>query len=305
MVDVFISPSEDLYDIHPPSAPLRYENGSINHWIMTDLRHLIHSASNPMSGEFIQFFIYQILRALKYIHSAGVLHRDLKPSNILVNHNCDLKICDFGSARGQIDNQMTGYVTTRYYRAPEIMLNPQKYTEAVDIWSSGCIFAEMILAKPLFPGKDQVHQFTLIAEVLGKPPKQVIESITSKTTLEHIKSLPESKSRSFDTCFEQTDPQGTLYAVSDLLNRFQRNILILKAVQLLGKLLMLNPRERITAAAALEHPYVSLYHDPEDEPVADERLDLSILETGLSSASWHKIIYDEVLNFHSSGLNMQ
>ncbi|OQD78079.1 hypothetical protein PENANT_c091G06810 [Penicillium antarcticum] len=246
---------------------------------MTDLRHLIHSASNPMSGEFIQFFIYQILRALKYIHSAGVLHRDLKPSNILVNHNCDLKICDFGSARGQIDNQMTGYVTTRYYRAPEIMLNPQKYTEAVDIWSSGCIFAEMILAKPLFPGKDQVHQFTLIAEVLGKPPKQVIESITSKTTLEHIKSLPESKSRSFDTCFEQTDPQG--------------------------KLLMLNPRERITAAAALEHPYVSLYHDPEDEPVADERLDLSILETGLSSASWHKIIYDEVLNFHSSGLNMQ
>jgi len=118
-------------------------------------------------------------RGLKYVHSAGVVHRDLKPSNILVNENCDLKICDFGLARIQ-DPQMTGYVSTRYYRAPEIMLTWQKYDVEVDIWSAGCIFAEMLEGKPLFPGKDHVNQFSIITELLGTPPEDVINTIASE-----------------------------------------------------------------------------------------------------------------------------
>jgi p38 MAP kinase len=118
-------------------------------------------------------------RGLKYVHSAGVVHRDLKPSNILVNENCDLKICDFGLARLQ-DPQMTGYVSTRYYRAPEIMLTWQKYDVEVDIWSAGCIFAEMLESKPLFPGKDHVNQFSIITELLGTPPDDVIKTICSE-----------------------------------------------------------------------------------------------------------------------------
>jgi len=118
-------------------------------------------------------------RGLKYVHSAGVVHRDLKPSNILINENCDLKICDFGLARVQ-DPQMTGYVSTRYYRAPEIMLTWQKYDVEVDIWSAGCIFAEMMEGKPLFPGKDHVNQFSIITELLGTPPDDVIETIASE-----------------------------------------------------------------------------------------------------------------------------
>lgn len=113
------------------------------------------------------------------MHSAGVVHRDLKPSNILVNENCDLKICDFGLARIQ-DPQMTGYVSTRYYRAPEIMLTWQKYDVEVDIWSAGCIFAEMLEGKPLFPGKDHVNQFSIITELLGTPPDDVIQTICSE-----------------------------------------------------------------------------------------------------------------------------
>jgi p38 MAP kinase len=108
-----------------------------------------------------------------------VVHRDLKPSNILVNENCDLKICDFGLARIQ-DPQMTGYVSTRYYRAPEIMLTWQKYDVEVDIWSAGCIFAEMLEGKPLFPGKDHVNQFSIITELLGTPPDDVIHTIASE-----------------------------------------------------------------------------------------------------------------------------
>lgn len=117
-------------------------------------------------------------RGLKYIHSAGVIHRDLKPSNLLVNENCDLKICNFGLARVQ-EPQMTGYVSTRYYRAPEIMLTWQRYGKMVDIWSAGCILAEMLRGKPLFPGKDHIHQFFLITEVLGNPPPEVVQKITS------------------------------------------------------------------------------------------------------------------------------
>lgn len=124
-------------------------------------------------------FLILLQRGLKYVHSAGVVHRDLKPSNILVNENCDLKICDFGLARIQ-DPQMTGYVSTRYYRAPEIMLTWQKYDVEVDIWSAGCIFAEMLEGKPLFPGKDHVNQFSIITELLGTPPDDVIHTICSE-----------------------------------------------------------------------------------------------------------------------------
>jgi p38 MAP kinase len=135
--DVFILPLEDIY--------------FVTELLGTDLHRLL--TSRPLEKQFIQYFLYQILRGLKYVHSAGVVHHDLKPGNILVNENCDLKICDFGLARIQ-DPQMTGYVSTRYYRAPEIMLTWQKYDVAVDIWSMECIFAEMLEGRPLFPGKD-------------------------------------------------------------------------------------------------------------------------------------------------------
>ena len=114
----------------------------------------------------VQYFLYQILRGLKYIHSANVLHRDLKPSNLLLNANCDLKICDFGLARVTSESDfMTEYVVTRWYRAPELLLNSSDYTTAIDVWSVGCIFMELMDRKPLFPGRDHVHQLRLLMEV--------------------------------------------------------------------------------------------------------------------------------------------
>lgn len=114
----------------------------------------------------LQYFLYQLLRGLKYIHSANVIHRDLKPSNLLLNANCDLKICDFGLARPTSENEfMTEYVVTRWYRAPELLLNSSDYTAAIDVWSVGCIFMELMNRRPLFPGKDHVHQMRLLIEV--------------------------------------------------------------------------------------------------------------------------------------------
>lgn len=130
---------------------------------------------------FLQYFLYQILRGLKYIHSANVIHRDLKPSNLLLNANCDLKICDFGLARLSAENEfMTEYVVTRWYRAPELLLNSSDYTAAIDVWSVGCIYMELMNRKPLFPGKDQMHQMRLLIEVKKEKKKKDNTSSLSK-----------------------------------------------------------------------------------------------------------------------------
>ena len=146
----------------------------------TDMHRVIRT--QDLSDDHCQYFIYQTLRALKAMHSANVLHRDLKPSNLLLNANCDLKVCDFGLARSAAstdDNSgfMTEYVATRWYRAPEIMLTFKEYTKAIDVWSVGCILAEMLSGKPLFPGKDctsatatQCHSSQLTSQSSRPPP---------------------------------------------------------------------------------------------------------------------------------------
>lgn len=128
-----------------------------------DLHQIIHS-DQPLTDEHVRYFLYQILRGLKYIHTAKVLHRDLKPSNLLVNENAELRIGDFGMARGLCSSPveqkrvMTEYVATRWYRAPELMLSLNEYSEAIDMWSVGCIFAEMLGRKHLFPGTNYLNQ---------------------------------------------------------------------------------------------------------------------------------------------------
>tara|TARA_R110002003_G_scaffold433_4_gene19736 strand:+ start:14438 stop:15418 length:981 start_codon:yes stop_codon:yes gene_type:complete len=209
--------------------------------------------TQELSDDHCQYFIYQTLRALKAMHSANVLHRDLKPSNLLLNANCDLKVCDFGLARSAASTEdnsgfMTEYVATRWYRAPEIMLTFKEYTKAIDVWSVGCILAEMLSGKPLFPGKDYHHQLTLILDVLGTPTMEDYYGIKSRRAREYIRSLPFKKKIPWKAMFPKTN---------DL------------ALDLLERLLAFNPVKRITVEEALKHPYLEPYHDPDDEPTAD------------------------------------
>src|SRR5579862_6061371 len=159
--------------------------------------HAIIRSGQPLTDAHYQSFIYQVLCGLKYIHSANVLHRDLKPGNLLVNADCELKICDFGLARGYSDNSeqnagyMTEYVATRWYRAPEIMLSFQSYTKAsipisltllicsVDLWSVGCILAELLGGRPFFKGRDYVDQLNQILHYLGTPNEETLSRIGS------------------------------------------------------------------------------------------------------------------------------
>ncbi|XP_057415910.1 mitogen-activated protein kinase 2-like isoform X2 [Lotus japonicus] len=151
--------------IRPPKKETFNDVYIVYELMDTDLHHIIHS-DQPLREEHCQYFLYQLLRGLKYVHSANVLHRDLKPSNLLMNANCDLKIGDFGLARTTSETDfMTEYVVTRWYRAPELLLSCSEYTSAIDVWSVGCIFGEILTREPMFPGKDYVHQLRLITEL--------------------------------------------------------------------------------------------------------------------------------------------
>ena len=120
-------------------------------YMQTDLEKVINSKMN-LTDEHIKFFVYQILKGIYYLHSGDVIHRDIKPDNLLVNKNCQLKICDMGLARKfeEISDHKTFYVVTRWYRAPEIILSSQDYSKSIDIWSVGCVFAELLGRTPIF-----------------------------------------------------------------------------------------------------------------------------------------------------------
>ena len=197
-----------LKDIMRPPSKDDFNDVYLVYELMdTDLHQILRS-SQGLSDEHCQYFLYQILRGLKYVHTAQVLHRDLKPSNLLLNANCDLKICDFGLARTSSERGfMTEYVVTRWYRAPELLLSCEDYTSAIDIWSMGCILAEILGRKPLFPGKDYIHQMRLIVEVLGSPNEEdcaFIQSTKARNTSARCLTV-----RRFDgsECFQRGTPR--------------------------------------------------------------------------------------------------
>ncbi|OQS03025.1 mitogen-activated protein kinase [Thraustotheca clavata] len=234
-----------LLDLPPPPSRETFEDMYIIAELMeTDLHQVIYSMQ-PMSDDHIKYFLYQILCALHHIHSAGVIHRDMKPSNILLNSNCDLKICDFGLARGGFPEniELTEYVVTRWYRAPEIMLNCLNYTESVDIWAVGCIFAEMMQREPLFPGNDYIHQLKLIIKFMGTPKQEEVEFVKNAKALRFLTKLPIYKATKLEDAFPNAHPQ---------------------AIDLLEQMLVFNPDKRISVLDALQHPYLQAFYDPAD-----------------------------------------
>ncbi|SPP82705.1 mitogen-activated protein kinase p38a [Drosophila guanche] len=264
----------DIFHPHPANASLEsfQQVYLVTHLMDADLNNIIRM--QHLSDDHVQFLVYQILRGLKYIHSAGVIHRDLKPSNIAVNEDCELRILDFGLAR-PTENEMTGYVATRWYRAPEIMLNWQHYNQTVDIWSVGCIMAELITRRTLFPGTDHIHQLNLIMEMLGTPPDDFMKKISSESARNYILSLPPMKRRSFKKVFENANPL---------------------AIDLVEKMLELDAEKRITAEEALAHPYLEKYSEPSDEHTSP-LYDQSFEDMDLPVDKWKELIYKEVTNF--------
>ncbi|KAM0876241.1 hypothetical protein ACQ4PT_036330 [Festuca glaucescens] len=230
--------------VPPPSLDLMTDVYLTTELLHTDLHKLLYE-QKAFSEVHIQPYIYQILCGLKYLHSANVVHRDLKPSNLLLTDDGTLKICDFGQARIH-RKHMSKRVGTLKYKAPEILLHSSRYTSAVDIWSVGCIFAELLLGSPLFPGIDEHDQLRRILEFTGKPaPHQDLSYLDRVAQVEVKMWTPRQR------C-----------SLADMLPKAD-----ISAVELVEKMLLFDPNERITVEDAIAHPYLQHLRDPTKEGV--------------------------------------
>ncbi|KAM9350549.1 mitogen-activated protein kinase 14A [Symphorus nematophorus] len=241
-------------------------------FVAQDLGHIMKK--RRLTDRIISYLFYQLLRGLKYIHSAGIIHRDLKPGNLAVNENCELKILDFGLAR-QTESEMTGYVVTRWYRAPEVIFNWMHYSQTVDVWSAACILAEMITGQVLFPGHDSIDQLKKILRLTGTPDASLVQRMQSKDAQSYVQGLPPLKKKVFKEVFS---------AMED------------NAVDLLEGMLLLDPETRLTAKQGLAHPFLAEYSDPESEPDS-EPYDDSFESLELAVGEWKSLIHMEIMTF--------
>ncbi|CAA6671342.1 unnamed protein product [Spirodela intermedia] len=256
--------------------------------------HQVIKANDDLTREHYQFFLYQLLRALKFIHTANVYHRDLKPKNILANANCKLKICDFGLARVAFNDTPTtifwtvclddgfldfsfvcdffpndwfvqDYVATRWYRAPELCGSFfSKYTPAIDIWSIGCIFAEVLTGKPLFPGKNVVHQLDLMTDLLVLCTAQV----RNEKARRYLSSMRKKQPVPFAQKFPNADPL---------------------ALKLLERLLAFDPKDRPTGLSKVER-------EPSCHPIS--KIEFEFERRRVTKEDIRELIFREILEYY-------
>jgi len=207
-------------------------------YVEQDLKKILDMAKGKgLDIKFTKNLLYQLLRGVDHIHKYKVLHRDLKPQNLLINKDNILKIADFGLARGYgipVKNY-THEVVTLWYRPPDVLLGNKTYGTTVDMWSIGCIFAEMASGKPLFTGNSEVDQLKKIFEIMGTPTDNYASS---------LKELPEWGVG--DNNFEEKKPQNFKELIPNLDN---------EGIDLLQKFLQLEPDKRISCEEALKHPF--------------------------------------------------
>ena len=291
-----------LLDVPKPDNKNTYNDVYVITDLMeTDLHRVIYSRQE-LTDEHIQYFIYQILRGTLYFHSAKIIHRDLKPAN----KNCDLKICDFGldhckikdddkTVQNLIDNpslpieysnsiiyddskrELNDKNISKWYRAPEAILSPESYDKPVDIWSIGCILAELLGRQPLFPADNYLDELQKIISVLGSPSENDLEFISDQKIKSFVLRLAKRTKQSFNLMFSNANPV---------------------ALDLLGKMLTFNPKKRYTVEQCISHPYFEGLHDPEQEPTADSTFDFSYDKDSSSKEKLRNMIYEQSLHFH-------
>ncbi|KAL3095599.1 hypothetical protein niasHT_024425 [Heterodera trifolii] len=239
-----------------------------------------------INHDHIKYIVYQLLRALKYLHSANVIHRDLKPSNLAITEECDLTVLDFGLARTVSNNgdNLTAYVISRWYRSPEVIYwNNVSYNAKADVWSVGCILAELFTNRVLFPGSEAMEQYKLIIRLCGSPDELLMQKIEQQNS----PAMRMVIERMGGFCERKDFRQVFAHCPED-------------AVDLLNKLLVMDPDRRISVEESLLHPYMRDYHLPADEPVAAQPFNIEDGDDmARSVADWKEIIWHELERHHN------
>ncbi|KAI8050358.1 CMGC/GSK protein kinase [Syncephalis plumigaleata] len=189
----------------------------------------------------VKLYMYQLFRSLAYIHTLGICHRDIKPQNLLLNPTTGvLKLCDFGSAKMLVPGEPNvAYICSRYYRAPELIFGATNYTTSIDIWSTGCVMAELMLGQPLFPGESGIDQLVEIIKVLGTPTREQIRTM-NPNYMEH--RFPQIRPHPFTRVFRTRTPP--------------------EAIDLISQLLQYTPGSRLNAIESMIHPFFDELRDP-------------------------------------------
>ncbi|KAK9464679.1 kinase-like domain-containing protein [Lipomyces arxii] len=219
----------------------------------TDLKKYMDSRGDHGALDYatIKSFMYQLLQGIAFCHDNRVLHRDLKPQNLLINNKGQLKLGDFGLARafGIPVNTFSNEVVTLWYRAPDVLLGSRTYSTSIDMWSAGCIMAEMYTGRPLFPGTTNEDQLLKIFRLMGTPSERTWLNITQ---LPHYRTnYPVYPPQDLHAIVRQIDPLGL-----DLLN----------------SMLQLQPESRVSARDALKHPWFAEYNTPARQDPVDMML---------------------------------
>jgi len=193
---------------------------------------------------YIKLFMYQLFRSLAYIHSMGICHRDIKPQNLLLDpESAILKLCDFGSAKQLVKGELNvSYICSRYYRAPELIFGATDYTCNIDIWSAGCVLAELLLGQPIFPGDSGVDQLVEIIKVLGTPTREQIRQMNPN--YQEFK-FPQIRAHPWNKVFRPRTPP--------------------EAIHLASKLLEYTPASRITPLEACAHAFFDELREPNNK----------------------------------------
>ncbi|XP_073509136.1 mitogen-activated protein kinase 6 [Phyllobates terribilis] len=250
----------------------------VQEYMETDLAKLLEQG--PLREEHARLFMYQLLRGLKYIHSANVLHRDLKPANLFINtEDLVVRIGDFGLARIMDPHyshkgHLSEGLVTKWYRSPRLLLSPNNYTKAIDMWAAGCIFAEMLTGKTLFAGAHELEQMQLILESIPVVHEEDRQELLNVIPV-YIKK---------DMTMPHTPLTQLLPGISP------------EALDFLEQILTFSPMDRLTAEEALSHPYMSIYSFPLDEPISshpfhieDEVDDILLMEDNHSHVyNWER-----------------
>ncbi|KEG06847.1 putative mitogen-activated protein kinase, putative,protein kinase [Trypanosoma grayi] len=309
-----------LKDLFRPSDPGFTDVYVVTELMSSDLQTILKSSSVQLTEAHCQYFTYQLLCALRYIHSANVIHRDLKPANLLTNSECDLKLCDFGLARGK-GPKMTHYVVTRWYRPPELLLVSDDYDGAVDLWGVACLAVEMFTRRPLFPGRDYIHQLNLITDLLGLPDiARDLPHVRSPEAMSYLRSLPARERRPLEAvqpslreqyaaavlqALEGRDSEDGSSGAGDSVSSTDHGADVEARYALfkefLFKLLTYNPKERMTAAEALAHPWLQEVRTncggEEFETEAAERFFWEFDSAELGAAQLRQLLMSEVMRW--------